>query len=290
MSQIEFFDVHTHVQFAAFDKDREEVIKRSLENKVGFLNVGTQKETSLAAVHLAQIYENWPLYAAVGLHPLHAHKSFFDKNELSEDKDSISFFGEEFDFDFYKDLVLSNQKKVLAIGECGLDYFRVKEKEYRERQQEVFQKQIGLAYQVKKPLMIHCRLAFDDLLLILKNYKNYLNDPPGIVHFFSGNKQQAQDFLNLGFSFTFSGVITFSRDYDDLIKFLPLKNILSETDAPYVAPVPFRGRRNEPLYVIEVVKKIAELKGLTLEQTKSFLLENVKKFFKIELEAHFEKD
>ncbi len=275
--EIEFFDVHTHVQFAAFFHDYQEVINRALKNKVGLINVGTQKETSQQAVFLSKKYQEEPIYATVGLHPLHVVNPYFDPKELK--KENFSKEGEIFDYDFYKNLAL--QPKTIAIGECGLDYFRIKEKDLKDKQKEIFEKQIFLSFEVKKPLMLHCREAFDDLIDILKANKNYLNEIPGVVHFFSGNKEIASKLLDLGFYFSFGGVITFSRDYDDVLKYLPQERILSETDAPYVAPVPYRGQRNEPVYVIEVVKKISEIKNLNFQETKTFLLKNTKKIFNL---------
>ena len=142
--------------------------------------------------------------------------------------------------------------KVVAIGECGLDYYRTEDREQRtkDKQKEVFVRHIELACEVGKPLMIHCRDAYDHLVEILNSKSEILNDPPGIIHFFAGTKEDAKKLLDLGFLFTFGGVITFARDYGEIICFIPMGRILSETDAPYVTPAPYRGKRNEPLYVI----------------------------------------
>ena len=303
---VKFFDAHTHTQFAAYDEDREFVIERALAVGVEMINVGTQKDTSLKAVELASKYENG-VYAAVGLHPIHTEKSFHDEKELGLPAQAggdgaakeFTSRGEEFDYDYYKNLALN--EKVVAIGECGLDYYRLTEAT-KEKQKENFLKQIELAKEVKKPLMIHCRNAFADLIKILA--PNAYGLAPSIVHFFSGSKDDARELLDLGFSFTFGGVITFARpariatparnavstagwqsvaggDYDEVIKFIPADRILSETDAPYVAPAPYRGKRNEPAYVIEVVKKLAEIKGIEFEKAREQILENAKRIFKI---------
>ena len=129
--------------------------------------------------------------------------------------------------------------------------------------------------------MIHCRQAFYDLIQALDSKSGLLNSPPGIIHFFSGTKEDAAKLLELGFYFTFGGVITFSRDYDEVIKSTPSDRILVETDAPYVAPLPYRGKRNAPLFVIEVVKKIAELQNLNFEQTRELILQNTKNILSI---------
>ncbi|MGB9609085.1 MAG: TatD family hydrolase [Minisyncoccia bacterium] len=287
---IKFFDAHTHIQFNAFSFDWQEVLGRAIENNIGLINVGTQKLTSQKAIDLAYEYEKinphskGMIYAAVGLHPIHTFESYYDENELgapssnNNEKYSFKSRAEEFDYNFYKNLAKDN--KVLAIGECGLDYFRIESNEQKEKQIEAFEQQILLAYEVKKPLMIHCRKSYNDLINILKNNQNNLNSLPGIVHFFSGTKEDARNLLNLGFYFTFGGVITFSRDYDEVIKFIPNDKILSETDAPYVSPAPYRGKRNEPLYVLEVIKKLAEIKNQKFEEFNFQILKNIKTLFK----------
>jgi len=285
-----YFDSHTHLQFAAFDNDRDEILEKTLNERVGMVNVGTQFETSKKAIELAHKYDNHPLfskfiYATIGLHPIHTSKSFYDESELGAPKDNnkYAFVSKEeiFNYDAYKEL--SKDAKVVAIGECGLDYFRIENENQKEKQIEAFEKQILLSFEIKKPLMIHCRSAFSDLILILEKNKNKLNNPPGIIHFFSGNKDEAIKLLNLGFYFTFGGVITFVRDYDKIIKLIPDDKILSETDAPYVAPIPYRGKRNEPRYVKEVVKKLAEIKNIKEEKINEQILENARKVFGIEI-------
>lgn len=288
--ELRFFDAHTHVQFAAFETDYKEVIARALDLDVGIINIGTQQDTSVRAVEIANEYENG-VYATVGLHPIHTEKSYHDEKELGGGEAAREFTsrGEEFDYDFYKKM--ASDSKILAIGECGLDYYRLGE-ETKERQAEAFIKQVELAKEVGKPLMIHCRDAFDDLIKILiTNYQLLISERPGIIHFFSGNLEDAKKLLEMGFSFTFGGVITFpskagqpradARDYDEVIKMIPMDRILSETDAPYVAPAPYRGKRNEPLYVIEVVKKLAEIKGIEFEKMRERILENTEQIFKL---------
>ena len=166
---------------------------------------------------------------------------------------------------------------MVAIGECGLDYYRLTPGT-KKKQKEVFEKQIELAQEIKKPLMIHCREAFADLIAILRVSRLTL-PAPGIVHFFSGTKEDAAKLMELGFSFSFGGVITFAREYEKLIKYIPLEKILLETDAPYVAPVPQRGQRNEPAYVSEVAQKIAKIKNLDLEEIADKTFENASRIF-----------
>jgi len=278
-----FFDAHTHVQFGAFDADRDAVIRRAQDAGVSIVNVGTQKDTSASAVALAEKYEG--VYAAIGLHPVHTSKSFHDAQELGGGDAAKAFTsrGEVFDAELYRKLAL--HPKTVAIGECGLDYFRFAEDEPRDiqiaKQKAAFAAQIALAHEVKKPLMIHCRQAFADLIATLHEHSASLNAEPGVIHFFTGTPDDAKQLLDLGFSFTFGGVVTFARDYDRTIAAIPMERILSETDAPYVSPVPYRGKRNEPAYVTEVVKKLAELKGVSAEEMSVQILTNARRIFDV---------
>jgi|SRR3989344_214028 len=276
-----FFDVHTHVQFAAFREDYDEVISRALEKNIWLVNVGTQKNTSQKAIDFANSYPEG-VFATVGLHPIHTEASFHDADELGEGEGAETFTsrGEEFDIELYKKM--AENSKAVAIGECGLDYYRIENKESRIKQEKAFRSQIELAIELKKPLMIHCREAFGELIKILNScflIRNSSMDSQGIIHFFSGSKDDAKILMDLGFSFSFGGVITFARQYEELVKYIPLEKILLETDAPYVAPVPYRGKRNEPSYVIEVAKKLAEIKSLDIEAVAAATTENAERIF-----------
>jgi TatD DNase family protein len=279
---LRFFDSHTHANLAAFKGDYREAVERALSAGVGMVNIGTELGTSRRAVEIAHEFENEPVYATVGLHPSHAYENeFLDPQEFSASEGKTA----DFDYGTYGKLALD--PKVVGIGECGLDYYRIETdksdiERIKEKQREAFIEQIKLAHDVKKPLMIHCRSAFPELIEILGENKNLLNGEPGVIHFFSGTKDEAGKLLALGFYFTFGGVITFARDYDEVIKFLPMEKVLSETDAPYVAPAPYRGKRNEPAYVIEVVKKLAEIRGLPPEEMSAKILENTAKALNID--------
>ncbi len=278
------FDVHTHTQFAAYKDDKGVVIQRALDAGVWMVNVGTQKDTSAAAVETAHQYAEG-VYATVGLHPIHTDKSHHDKEELSLPSEALAkeggFIsrGEEFDYAYYKKLAADS--KVVAIGECGLDYYRLEE-QTKQKQFAVFEQQIALAGEVRKPLMIHCRNAFADLIEILNGHRSGLNAPPGIIHFFIGTVDDAKKLLELGFSFSFGGVLTFARDYDDTVRYIPLDRIVLETDAPYITPVPYRGKRNEPAYAVETAKKLAELKDASYEEIAKQTFENARKIFNIQ--------
>ena len=280
-----YFDAHTHTQFAAFEDDYKEVIERAHNAGVQIVNVGTQLNTSARAIKIAHEYKEG-VYATVGLHPTHTKSSYHDNDEIgpapaeaSVGKDgeatkTFSSHGEQFDSNAYKEL--ASDKLVVAIGECGLDYYRLSE-ETRTAQQNIFKEHIRLAKDVGKPLMIHCRNAFSDLIAILRSEDLPIN--PGIIHFFTGTPIDAKKLLKLGFSFTFGGVVTFTRDYDESINLIPPDRILSETDAPYVSPVPYRGKRNEPVHVIHIVKKLAEIRGVSAEEMESQIFANAKRVF-----------
>lgn len=315
-----FFDIHAHLNFSAYDEDREETAKRAIDAGVFVMNVGTQKDTSKKAVELAEQYEN--MYAIVGLHPVHTGKSYHDEAELGEggkaftptpisnnstaktvvvvgnvlgldgNKSSeigVSSYkergftsrGEDFDFEYYKEL--AKHPKVVAIGECGLDYFHLEEGSV-EKQKNIFIKHIELANELGKPLMLHVRSskdrsAYKEALEILKEHAQ----TPFNFHFFAGSLEEVNMILEAGGTFSFTGVITFAKDYEELVRSIPLDRMMSETDCPYVTPAPYRGKRNEPTYVIEVVKKIAEIRGEDFEKVRLSLVQNAVKFFSLKL-------
>ncbi len=288
-------DIHSHINFNAFKDDGKDVIRRTLDAGIWTILVGSQMDTSERAVWYAEQYKEG-IYAAVGLHPIHLVEAHFDVNEV-EAKDKTSGFPrkpdvqnlaftsrpEVFDYNRYKKI--AEHQKTVAIGECGLDYFRITQlvthtaqHEIIEKQKETFRQQVALAREVKKPLMIHCRNAYEDLIQILKEEKAY--DIGGDIHFFVSSKEVAKQFLGLGFTMSFTGVLTFTHDYDEVVEYIPLENILVETDAPYVSPVPFRGKRNEPLYVEYIARRIAEIKKLPEDQVFQQLVLNTKRVFK----------
>lgn len=281
---MKLIDAHTHVHFAAFEKDYREAIQRALDIGVGMVIVGTQRDTSRRAVEVANEFEG--VWAAVGLHPTHTDKSYHDPKELGGDKGFTSR-GEEFDYEHYKSLAVN--PKVIAIGECGLDYYHSQGNQNakiksQNLQKEIFLRHIELAQEVGKPLMIHCRPskgtddAYSDLFSLIHNPQFLI---PKILHFYVGSLEMTKKFVEAGFYFTFGGVITFARDYDEVVKYIPLDRILLETDAPYVAPEPYRGKRNEPAYVIEVAKKLAELKRISYEKLAEQTLKNSLQIFGI---------
>lgn len=269
-------DSHAHLQFAAYDKDREAVLARMKEKNIWAINVGSNFDFSQKAVELAQKYGF--LYAVIGLHPIH----LFESKDFNEGETKPEFFEK----DKFEKLVIN--EKVIGIGECGLDYFHNHQE--KEKQKEEFKKQIEFAKEFKKPLVLHLRAyknldAYYDALEILENFGfNEKSECNGVVHFFSGDLNIAKEFLKIGFYIAFPGVITFGNNYDEIIFELPLEKILVETDCPYVAPAPMRGKRNEPTFVEFVAKKIAEIKNLSLEKIAEQTVQNTKKLFNLDYE------
>ena len=298
-----YFDAHAHVNFAAYDADREETIARAKDTWVVMNVVGTQLDTSKSAVELARKHDN--VYATIGLHPVHTSKSYHDEKELgpsfappsrkatdghskaSEGKEGkIGFMsrGEVFDATVYEEM--GKNPRVIAIGECGLDYYRCDEST-KEFQKKVFIEHIELANRLQKPLMLHIRnplpqgssvaSAYDDALEILRAHAKVKGD----THFFAGDWNTAKKFLDFGFALSFTGVLTFTNDYDEVVQNAPLDMLLSETDAPYVSPVPHRGKRNEPSYVVEVVRAIARIRDADVDEVASKLAENARRIFSV---------
>lgn len=276
---MKYFDAHTHVNFAAFKDDMDAAIRRAIDTEVGMNVVGTQFDTSKSCVETAEKYDG--VWATIGLHPIHTSKSHHDEQELGEGGKAFTSRGEEFDPAKYEALAAS--PKVIAIGECGLDYYRL-EGDTKKKQEEAFIQQIELANKLQKPLMLHIRAskgtddAYEDALDILKSHAKV----KGNSHFFVGSWATAKKYIDAGITLSFTGVLTFTRDYDEVVKNAPLDMLLSETDAPYVAPVPYRGKRNEPAYVVEVAKAIARIRGEDEEKVREQLLANARRVFGIE--------
>jgi TatD DNase family protein len=254
-------DTHSHYNLTQFDEDREAAIARMHEAGVGTICVGVDLETSKLAIEIATDNEN--IWAIVGQHP----------TEWMQEFDAVEFAD------------LAAGKNVVAIGECGLDYFRPSDKDHKDEQVVAFRRQIELAIETGLPLMLHIRpemhtmTAYEDALDILEEYKAAAPQLSGTAHFFAGDKVIAQRFIDLGFYISFSGVITFVKEYQDVVAMVPLDRILSETDAPFAAPAPYRGKRNEPAYVVEIVKKVSEIKNMPLEKVQKQLFQNATALF-----------
>lgn len=275
-------DTHCHLNFQAYKDDIDAVIQRTLAAGIRVINVGTQRDTSKAAVDLAQKYPG-KLFASVAIHPVHLHSQHVD-----EEESSFNTREEAFDHTYYADL--ANQPGVVAIGECGLDYFRIPDgvdkETFMQKQKDVLLQHIQLAQEVDKPLILHVRAskenpqgAYLDLLEVMQ-HANYTR---GVVHCYTGDLDTAKKFLDAGCLLSFTGIITFpnAKQLLEVVNFTPLDRLMVETDAPYLAPQQFRGKRNEPLYVQYVAQKVAEVKGLQVSAVEEQTTQNAERFFNL---------
>jgi len=289
-------DSHCHLQFNGYNENRVEVTKRCQNNGMLLNIVGTQQDTSRKAVELAEQFNNF--YATIGLHPVHINSA-----ELDEEESSFITREEKFDKDYYRQLAKS--KKVIGIGECGIDLFHIPKNvpvaDILDKQKEEFIKQIELARELNLALVIHIRNsdnselpnAYDEVLKIFNSRElenKSSGESVGVIHCYGGNPSQAQKFLDAGFYLGITGIITFapkksnpqpSLDLVEIVKNTPLERLLIETDSPYLAPQKYRGQQCEPWMVAEVAKKIAEIKNLKIEEVIKITSENFKKLFKI---------
>ncbi len=264
-------DTHSHLNFNGFKDDAHQVIGRCLAEDIWLINIGTNLVTSQKAVELATKY-NQGVYAAVGLHPISLDTGLV-KIKAEED----DFLEKEFAYEKYKEL--AQDSKVVALGEIGLDYWykpkaKSKRPEFKKRQKDLFVQQLNLAEELSLPVIIHCRLAFDDLLEVVSS-----KTPKGVIHCFSGTWQQAQEFLDLGFYIGFNGII-FKLELDEVIKKMPANRILVETDCPYLTPPQEEGR-NEPLFIKHVVQKIANVRGESFAEISEVSTQNARSLFEI---------
>ncbi len=275
---MKYIDIHCHLDFPDYGSDMEGIFERMAEQGVGAITIGTDLESSKKAVRIAEQNEN--IWACIGVHPDITPQPPLNLRGGAEQSEAGMILE-------LRRLISS--PKAMAIGECGLDFFRVPQEELqgeKKRQTELFERQIELALEHDKPLMLHCRAAYDEVLDILKSYKQKEGEKlRGDAHFFAGSVEQAKKFLDLGFAMSFTGVVTFTRDYDEVVKYLPQDSIMSETDAPFVAPVPHRGKRNEPSFVPEVVRKLAEIREEDLESFRLQLLKNADRVFGLGLQS-----
>ncbi|WP_019157180.1 TatD family hydrolase [Robertmurraya massiliosenegalensis] len=252
------FDTHAHLNAEQFEEDLEEVVTRAQESGVeNMVIVGFDRPTITRAMELVEQYDF--MYASIGWHPV----------------DAVDMTDE--DLAWIEDL--TSHPKVVAIGEMGLDYYW--DKSPKEVQKEVFRRQIQLAKRVKLPIVIHNREATADIVDILK--EEGASEVGGIMHCFSGSVEVAQECLLMNFYISLGGPVTFknARKPKEVAEAVPLDKLLIETDCPYLAPHPYRGKRNEPSYVKLVAEQIAELKGISYEEVAAITTANAKKLFAI---------
>ena len=256
---MEFFDTHSHYNDERFNEDREKIIQYTFQAGITkFMCIGYNLESSKKAIKIAEMNEN--IYATCGISPN-------DIEELNED-------------DLKKIEELSNHPKVLAIGEIGLDYYWEKSETMRDKQKAFFKKQIEIANRLDLPIVIHTRDAYIDTIKMLT--KNPCKKT-GIFHCCPLNNELIKDGLKLGYYISFSGTITFKNAKPEMpITQVPLEKILIETDSPYLSPEPYRGKRNDSRNVIEVARKIAEIKGISLEEVAKITYQNALKIYQLD--------
>ncbi len=281
---MKWIDSHAHLNLSAFHDDVEAVAARCMAEEVGVINIGTKLSTSMRAVELALRYEH--MYAIVGLHPIQTVPGTHDEDEIGEGGQPFVSRGEVFDYAAFR--TLAQSPKVVGIGECGFDYWHCPKETY-EVQETAFLEQIKLANELDLPLMIHTRgpkpgeesptgrSVYEDVYELLKAHAKV----PFNVHFYAGTLEEAKRFFEIGGTISFTGVVTFAKAYEDIIKAVPLDKIHAETDCPFVAPIPYRGQRCEPWMVKEVYKKIAEIRGEDEAVVRETLLQNAKQTYQL---------
>lgn len=258
-SDIPYIDIHAHPT-QNFYQDVLGVVNRAKEHNVRIVTIGTGVEDSEEGVALAEAHEH--VFSVIGQHPTTVEP--YEKERFE---------------------ALAGHAKVIGFGETGFDFFRGGDTD-RTRQQEVFEDHIRLAIEYTKPLMLHIRPKEDSFDayeavhdVLLAHASEYKGEHIANVHFFAGTTEIAQKFLDLGCTISFTGVITFAEMYAELVRYVPADRILSETDSPFVAPVPYRGKTNEPAYVVEVTRHLANLRGLSEEAMREQIWENAKRLF-----------
>lgn len=252
------FESHTHLDDRAFDEDREEMIRKLKESEVSYImNISASLDSAKRSLELAKKYDF--IYTSIGIHPC-------ETKELNEENFSemVSFLNEE---------------KVKAIGEIGLDYYWNEPE--REIQQYWFRRQLRLAHEYDYPVIIHSRdAAFDTYQVMREENADKLK---GVIHCYSYSKETARDYLNWNYYFGIGGVITFqnAKKLKEAVEYIPLENIILETDSPYLSPVPYRGKRNSPLNLPLIAEAIARIKKVTDEEVKQVTMENAKKLYRL---------
>jgi TatD DNase family protein len=284
-------DTHCHLDFNKFDEDRQAVFQRALDVGITRMLVpGLDWDSSLAAVQLARSHPG--IFAAVGYHPTDVEK--WEKSSYEKLKTLFMESGSK--LPEMQEQVSGLHKKIVAVGEIGLDYYWVKEPEKQAFQRDILKQQLQLAAEVSKPVVIHMREENDawfgqasvDLLEILAEWHSFLraeNHPlverPGVLHSFNGSLETAQKAINLNIYIGVTGPVTYKNAEEKrrIIGQLPLERLLIETDSPFLTPVPMRGKRNEPAFVIYIADKIAEIHMTTLEQVGKITTDNAARLF-----------
>lgn len=253
-----FIDTHTHIYDEAFDEDRDAVVRRAIEAGVTTMllpaidSTTTERQEQLVAEYPENFFE------MAGLHPTSVKENFEEELQLVHNQ------------------LFHNTRHYIAVGEIGLDFYW--DRTFEQEQMEVLRRQIRWAKELQLPIALHIRKAHNELFNLLKelNYKHY----EGVMHCFGGSVQEAQKAIEMGFHIGVGGVVTFKNaTLANVVEAIPLEKILLETDSPYLAPVPYRGKRNESTYVVEVAKKIAEIKQLPIKKVAQQTTQNAKELF-----------
>ena len=274
-------DSHCHLHFPAYQTDLDAVLLRMQEKRIWGITVGTSAKTSEEGIRFSEKHET--IFASVGYHPEYLTSAYRDPLE-----------GEVEDFSIEEiERFARSSERVVAIGETGLDFFRIDEGRDREEakkiQEDAFRAQLRLASKLKKPLIIHCRDALTRLAEVVKEEQDAGFHVEGVVHCFTGTWSEAQPLLALGLHLSFTGIVTFppkknsdpEQHVQRVIERMSLERLLVETDAPWLTPIPHRGEKNEPSYVEFVAQKVAELRGISLGEVAAKTTENAVKLFKI---------
>ncbi len=278
-------DTHCHVHFAAYDADSRAVIEEALAAGIHMIVVGTQATTSKNAVVCAEQFGG--VYAAVGLHPNHLHTMPIDEDELP----TFLTRAEEFEMEYYREL--AKHPKVVGIGETGFDAYRLPDgvsfDEVMQKQEKAFRQHLDLCTELGKPVIVHCRDAHSHVIRIFKEYLAAAKlDARGVLHCFTGTVEEAQEYVAMGFYISLSGIVTFparkgqtENPLSSVARSVPRDKLVIETDSPYLTPMPHRGKRNAPSYVIHTAKHVAQLWGTTLEEVERQTTVNARRLFRI---------
>ena len=274
------FDSHAHYEDKRFAPDRDELLCAMRENNIGrIINVGSTLDTSKESIELAEQYED--IYAAVGIHPSEVAFPIDgeESKKLSVD-DSIKIMPSVID----ELRNLSSYGKCVSIGEIGLDYYWDKDKENHELQKKWFTSQLELAAEVDKPVIVHSRDASKDTFDILKDAKTTFNTN-AVVHCYSGSPEMAREYIKLGYYIGVGGVVTFKngRKLQETVEEIPIESILVETDCPYMAPEPYRGKRNDSTKLSHIVERIAAIKGISTKEVEDVTWENACRFYGVSI-------
>lgn len=256
-----FIDTHCHIDFEWFDEDRDTIVQNAKDKNVQYMvNIGCETKSNIKVRKNSQTYEN--VFFTSGIHP----------SDVEEETDAV--------FDQIREF--SKDKKMRAVGEIGLDYFKYDND--IEIQKSFFRKAIQVAHEVKRPIVVHDRDAHDDVYDILS--EENVGDIGGVMHCFAGDAEYAKKVVDLGMHISFTGVVTFKNaKYDDIIEAVPMNRLMLETDSPFLTPHPHRGKRNEPSYIPLIAEKIASVKNLSIDEVMEQTTKNAIEFFGLPLEV-----